>query len=208
MELNESLFFAKGTTRKCFYHPDNEGLCIKIPMTDQGDRNKGIKKAVLRENKFYKKLQKRNINWQHLSQYKGDIETNLGIGSVYQLIRDDNGHISQSLESYFETNNCYGVKCNHCVKKKCNVISRELNNLHTYMQQNKILTTSLLPRNIVVKKESDAVKLVIIDDIGSSEFIPLSELTAKLTKNKINRKWGGMIKLIKENHSMAPALNI
>ena len=187
IELNESLYFAKGTTRRCFFHPEHDDLCIKVPLDNEGKRTRGILKAISRENQFYKTLQNNNISWEHLSEYKGDVDTNFGKGSIYQLIRDHNGEISTNLESYIQPNN--SIESN-------DELSRELNNLYRYMQQYKILTTSLLPRNIVIQKNESNVKLIIIDDIGSSEFIPVSAFFAKLAEKKIKRKWDGLEKKI------------
>jgi len=180
IELDDSLFFSKGTTRKCFLHPENNNLCIKIPLINEGKRNKGILKAVHRENKFYLRLKKRNVSWEHLSQYKGDVDTNLGRGSVYQLIRDDNGEIATNLEQYLQSKNPL---------INSNVLANALDELYAYMQENKVLTTSLLPRNIVIHQRNGHVKLIIIDDIGSSEFIPVSQYISFFAEKKIKRKW-------------------
>ena len=188
IEINESLFFAKGSTRKCFFHPDDVNLCIKVPLINEGKRTRGIIKAIHRENTFYRSLQKRNISWAHLSEYKGDIDTNVGKGSVYQLIRDHDGSVSESLESYLASNNFV---------ENDSVLSKELRELYFYMQDNRILTTSLLPRNIVINKTLNGSKLIIIDDIGNSELLPFSQFVAILGKKKIKRKWDRMMNLIK-----------
>lgn len=187
IELNESLFFSKGTTRKCFLHPENNDLCIKIPLENEGKRTRGILRAISRENKFYLFLKKRNVSWEHLSEYKGDVDTTFGRGSVYQLIRNDDGEISTNLERYLQSNNTI---------ENNDDLSKELDELYNYMQDNKILTTSLLPRNIVINKSNGRVKLVIIDDIGNSEFIPISKYINLFAKNKINRKWNKFKKKI------------
>jgi len=187
IELNESLFFSKGTTRKCFLHPENNDLCIKIPLVNEGKRNKGILKAVHRENKFYLRLKKRNVSWEHLSQYKGDVDTNLGRGSVYQLIRNDNGEIATNLEHYLQSKNQL---------INSDVLSNVLDELYAYMQANQILTTSLLPRNIVLHQHHEQMKLVIIDDIGSSEFIPVSQYISFFAEKKIKRKWAKFKEII------------
>jgi hypothetical protein len=188
IELNESLFFAKGSTRKCFFHPNDANLCIKVPLINEGKRTRGILKAISRENVFYKKLKKRGISWRHLSEYKGDVDTNLGKGSVYQLIRDHDGSVSKSLENYLESN--YFVQ-------NVNVLLKLLDDLYLYIQKNRILTTSLLPRNIVINKTINDFKLVIVDDIGNSEFLPISQFIPILAEKKIKRKWDRMIDQIK-----------
>lgn len=188
IEIDNSLFFSKGTTRQCFIHPDNKNLCIKISLKDQGKRTAGILKAIKRENKFYKYLEKQNISWSNLSRYNGDIDTSIGQGSVYELIRDYDGEISKSLESYLKQDNLTGIHYETLCKK--------LKNLYVYMQENKVLTTSLLTRNIVVKQSNNDFELVIIDDIGNSEFLAVSQLIPLLGERKIKRKWVRLLKKI------------
>jgi len=187
IELNESLYFSKGTTRKCFFHPEHDDLCIKIPLENEGKRTRGILRAISRENKFYLKLKKQKASWEHLSEYKGDVDTNFGRGSVYQLIRNDDGEISTNLERYLQSNSPI---------ENSDELSNELDKLYNYMQKNRILTTSLLPRNVVIQKLDGRVKLVIIDDIGNSEFIPVSQYMTSFAQRKIKRKWNGFKKRI------------
>ncbi len=184
--IDESLYFSKGTTRKCFIHPTNENLCIKLSLKDQGKRTPGIIKAIDRENAYYLKLTKRNISWSHLSQYCGDIVTNLGKGSIYQLIRDHDGKISTSLDKFLEK----------VTVPDDALLGEKLQTLYNYMQDNSILTTSLLARNIVVQKGMSDYELIIIDDIGNSEFVPVSEFSNYFASRKIKRKWQRFLKKI------------
>ncbi|WP_133406385.1 YrbL family protein [Parashewanella tropica] len=190
--INESLYIAKGTHRCCYIHPHDDNLCIKIPLNKQGKQSKNIQKALNREHKYYKRLSSRNISWKHLSEYKGDIDTNLGKGSIYQLIKDDNGLVSKSLEYYLQNPSL--------IKDYEENFVKQLDCLYEYMSSNKILTTSLLPRNIAVQKTDCHLKLWIIDDIGNSEFIPISEVTSRLIRKKIKRKWNEMVELINTHY--------
>lgn len=199
LRLKDSHYFAKGYTRLCYIHPDDTGLCIKIPLEEKGDRkrrNKGILKAIKRENDYYKRLAKRNICWDHLSKYLGDIDTNLGRGSVYQLIRDKQGEIPKTLEYYLQSP--------EFIFKNEDSIINALKTLLDYMIENAISTTSLFPRNLVLDTTCTPLKLTIIDDIGNTEFIRFSELSNRLMKSKINRKWQKMHLFIQKNYNGLP----
>lgn len=100
--LNNSLFFAKGTNRKCYFHPEDQNLCIKIPFQEKNKRQRRILRNIKRENNYYKKLSESTISWEHLSQYYGDVNTTLGEGSVYQIIRDSEGNIAKSLDEHLQ----------------------------------------------------------------------------------------------------------
>ncbi|OIQ47617.1 MAG: hypothetical protein BM565_05620 [Gammaproteobacteria bacterium MedPE] len=190
--LNNSHYFSQGTTRKCYFHPDNNELCVKIPLTDQGDRTRGLMKNIDRENRYYRNLAKKNISWTHLSRYHGDTETNLGYSSVYQLVRDCHGEIAKNLEDYLADKNFVATHLNELIAA--------LKELYTYMRDNQILTTSLQPRNIVLNPIANQFKLIIIDDIGNSEFIRISEFIAIFARKKIDRKWRRMLTLIQSSN--------
>lgn len=195
--LDDNHYFAKGYSRNCYTHPSNDNRCLKIAITQNPKRTPGIVKGIERENKYYKHLAKQNISWAHLSQYYGDIETNRGLASVYQLIRDPDNQISKSLE--------YCLSEADFIKKHSDQLISALNELFKYMKDNVILTTSLLPRNIVVQLSTTSViKLYLIDDIGSSEFIPFSQYIRYLGKRKVVRKWEKMLKLILSKNQNLP----
>ncbi len=192
LTLNDSLYFAEGYVRKCYLHPDDNNLCVKIPHKNQNERQRGICKSIQREKNYYKSLIKRGIAWDHLCQYHGDIETNLGLGSVYEIIRDHNGEIAQNLEQYLSQADFFQNHESELVKA--------LQELLKYMLENKILTTSLRPRNIVLDPVPDNFKLSLIDDIGNSEWLKVSELTSGLQVRKIKRKWRAMFKEIETKY--------
>ena len=54
LNLTEDLFYGNGRHKKCYVHPDNENLCIKIAY------NRGGRIDLLREINYIKILKKRN----------------------------------------------------------------------------------------------------------------------------------------------------
>lgn len=79
LNLSEDLFYGAGRHKKCYLHPTEDNLCIKIAY------NAGGKKDLLREIEYIKILKKRNKNYEILPKYYGEIETNLGHGYVLKL---------------------------------------------------------------------------------------------------------------------------
>lgn len=192
LKLDSTLYFSKGYCRSCYFHPSDDNLCVKIADFSTPKRNKGILKAIQRENDYYKSLQKKLTNWEHLSQYYGDVETNLGQGSLYQMIRDDNGNVAKNLDTYFNENSF--------MNEYEETLIKEFRNLYIYLQQNQIMTTAIFPRNIVAKRNGDAIKLIIIDDIGNTEFLKISELSKFFATKKLNRKWTKMATFITKKY--------
>jgi len=175
LKLDKSDFVGKGLHRECYRHPDNIALCVKVVVTGNDDETR-------RERKYYRHLEKRNISWEMIPRYYGDIETNLGLGSVFDLIIDGTGVVAKTLEYYLtspETTRAHSAGLAHALAA-----------LKEYLLAHRIITMTLKPKNIVYTQE-DATepRLVIIDNIGNSDFIPVCNYSNFFARKKIFRKW-------------------
>ena len=94
LKLEPSALFGRGLRRECYFHPEDETKCIKIVV--DGDH-----KETVREQSYYRLLEKRNISWRMLARFYGNVETNRGEGAVFELIRDYNGEVSKTLGASF-----------------------------------------------------------------------------------------------------------
>ena len=175
LKLESSALLGKGLRRECYFHPEDENKCIKIVVA-------GDHKETLREQSYYRLLEKRNIAWKMLARFYGNVETNLGEGAVFQLIRDYNGEVSKTLVHYFSAKNE--------TDRNYQYLYQELLVLKQYLLKWKIVTISLKPQNIVYKKTNESEGfLVIIDNVGNSDFIPICNYIDWMATRKINRKW-------------------
>ena len=175
LKLESSSLIGSGLRRECYFHPEDENKCIKVVVA-------GDHKETVREQSYYRLLEKRHISWRMLARFYGNVETNRGEGAVFELIRDYNDEVSKTLEHYFSANN--GTDLNY------KDLSRTLPLLKQYLLKWKIVTMSLKPQNIAYKKinESEGV-LVVIDNIGNSDFIPICNYVDRMAIRKIRRKW-------------------
>ncbi len=172
--LNTSYFVGKGLHRECYIHPDDEQLCIKVVVAGDLSESK-------REQSYYKLLQKRGISWDILPRYHGVIETNMGAGAVFDLIRDFDGEVSKTLEYYLAAEQLDKAE-NPGLSQAISVFKQELH-------RQSIITMTLSPKNIMYKKtSSNEGRLVLIDNIGNSDFIPICSYIDSLAKKKITRK--------------------
>lgn len=171
--LNSDLFFAQGDNRKCYLHPDDNNLCIKIL------HNKIHLKVNQRESAYYKFLIKKNISWDNIAQFYGDIETNFGNGIIFEFIRDYDGKVSKTLDHYFIQNNALSIKIAHLVEE-----------LKFKLYEDGVVFRDFIAKNIVVKNTAlNTYKLVMIDGIGHNDFIPLVTLSKNFARKKIIRQW-------------------
>jgi len=168
--LNDELIVGQGFHRTCFRHPEKHDLCVKISHSEN-------QKAQTRELSYYQLLVDRGIRWDCLSRYHGTANTNIGIGHVFDLIIDSNNQPSKTLEYYLKGEVPEGI-------------TASLLTLKNYLLKHSIITTELKPRNIVCRNKDGVIKdCVIIDDIGNTEFFPVSNYSPLLATLKINRKW-------------------
>ena len=175
LTLDSSALIGRGLRRECYFHPEDENKCIKVVVN-------GDHKETAREQAYYRLLEKRNISWKMLPRFYGRVDTNLGTGAVFELIRDHDAAVSKTLKHYFSAPN----------EEELNYpeLSQALLLLKQYLLKWKIVTMSIKPQNIVYKKinDSDGI-LVVIDNIGNSDFIPICNYVGWMAKRKIDRKW-------------------
>ena len=176
LTLGSCLLVGKGEHRECYIHPHKNHLCTKIATDAVGYRE------MMREQAYYEKLQRRNISWSVLPKFHGSAETNLGPATVFDLIRDFDGEVSKNLKYYLSSAERTG--------KNYTGLSRALSHLKETLLQERIIIRSLFARNILYKRInlSEGI-LVIIDDIGNSDFIPIANHIGFIARKKILRKW-------------------
>jgi len=190
--LDSSYLIGRGLRRECYFHPADGNKCIKIVVA-------GDHKETAREQSYYRLLDKRNISWQMVARFYGNVETNRGEGAVFELIRDHNKAVSRTLQDYFSANDETDLDYQD--------LARALLLLKRYLLKWKILTLALKPQNIVYKKinESEGI-LVVIDNIGNSDFIPICNYVNWMAAQKIRRKWQRFEDSIEKDYSRNRAL--
>ena len=175
LTLDSSQLIGRGRRRECYFHPEDENRCIKVVVA-------GDLKETVRERSYYRLLEKRRISWNMLARSYGYTETNRGQGAVFELIRDYTGNVSETLEHYLSKNN--GSNINYPA------LSRALMLLKQYLLRWKIVTMSIRPQNLVYKKSTSSDRdLVVIDNVGNSDLIPICNYVDRMAIWKINRKW-------------------
>ena len=175
LKLESSALIGRGFRRECYFHPEDKNKCIKVVVA-------GDHKETRREQSYYRLLEKRSIAWKMLARFYGNVETNLGEGAVFELIRDYNGEVSKTLGHYFSTNNE--------TDRDYQYLYQALLELKQYLLKWKIVTMVLRPQNIVYKKTNESEGyLVVIDNIGNSDFIPICNYVDWMATRKIRRRW-------------------
>ncbi|MDR1613952.1 MAG: hypothetical protein LBS26_00065 [Campylobacteraceae bacterium] len=174
--LSDEYFVGKGLAKKCFIHPKNSALCIKIPYT------KGGKREMNRELKYINLLKERGVEGDILPKYYGSVSTNIGTGYLFELIKDYDGKVSQNLIDYLTSDFLLETNFSTLVDK--------LKALKEKMLSNKIITMGLFPGNFLLRKDSEnSYNIVLINDMGSAALIPVEYYFTVAAHARIKRKW-------------------
>jgi hypothetical protein len=192
LELDPSALIGKGLHRECFVHPDNRDWCIKIIVAGNSNENH-------REAKYYGLLSRRGISWAMLTRFHGLVATNLGEGAVFDLVRDYDGGVSKTLTHYLSSEDLTTLNSKS--------LASALAGLKAYLLENRVVTMTLKTKNILFQKttENDG-KLVIVDNVGNSDFLPIANYNALLARLKIDRKWRRFEQAIRAQHASNKAL--
>ncbi|EFL0482910.1 TPA: PhoP regulatory network protein YrbL [Escherichia coli] len=177
IRLSEQSPLGTGRHRKCYAHPEDAQRCIKI-VYHRGD---GGDKEIRRELKYYAHLGRRLKDWSGIPRYHGTVETDCGTGYVYDVIADFDGKPSITLTEFAE-------QCRY--EEDIAQLRQLLKQLKRYLQDNRIVTISLKPQNILCHRISESEVIpVVCDNIGESTLIPLATWSKWCCLRKQERLW-------------------
>ncbi len=179
IQLSESDYLAEGLARTCYFHPEDENLCIKI-----GKPNVEVS-HLYKEINYYKKINKKDtskFDYPFYAMYHGSIETNLGEGFVYDLVRDETSQeVSKTLLDYIRMKDS---------PIDDSVFDTSLKKLQDQMIKYKVFASDLRPRNLCCKILKDgSVEMIIVDGIGHRDFLPLGDWFHCFAKQKVERRF-------------------
>lgn len=176
IQLDDSLLYGQGSHKKCFLHPYDNKLCIKIAY------NGGGQKDLIREINYIKVLNRRRKDYHILPQYYGEVETNFGTGYVFEIIRDYDGEKSKTLEDFITVPGLFA--------ENFDLIVRRLKELKAELYKNEIITMVLFPENILFQKTNiNTYQIRLVNDMGSAVLIPLEYHIKYFAHTKILRRW-------------------
>jgi len=175
IELKEAHYISQGGFQKCYFHPENEALCIKVKKNEDHEDAR-----VDRELNYYKKIQKKKNPLRFLAKYHGEINTNLGLGYVFDLIRDETSKlVSLTLYDYLKMETSPFSDTDFL---------QELNKIKKELIENKIVARDIKAKNLCCRIAKDnSLELVLIDGIGHRDFIPVVDWLTFFSRKKTNR---------------------
>lgn len=188
IQLDDSLLYGQGSHKKCFLHPHNKNLCIKIAY------NEGGQKDLIREINYIDVLKRRHKDYSILPKYFGKVNTNLGTGYVFEIIRDYNNGRTQTLEDFITDLNLFS--------QNYSLIVRLLKELKEKLYKNEIITMVLFPENILFQKtDENTYRVRIVNDMDSAVLIPLEYHFKYFAHTKILRRWKMFLEVLRNKYA-------
>jgi hypothetical protein len=178
IQLNSDYFIKEGIRQKCYAHPYDERLCIKIAKPNIEN------KRLFNEIKYWSRYSKKKIkarDYPFFSRYYGRLDTNLGTGHIFDLVRDETtGECSKTLDYYLL--NAHGLFSDR-------VLEIAFEKLIHLMSRYKVIANDIKPENICCRiLKNQAVELVLVDGVGHRDFIPLVDWSSFFARKKIQRR--------------------
>jgi hypothetical protein len=161
--------FSKGGNRLCFVHPEATSTCLKVDQADRTPALKRLRKGFIGrlrslqhydENlQEYRALQTLHRQYpgsltRHLPRTFGLVETDQGPAHSMELIRDDDGLISETLERYLWAN---GMD---------ELLEEALREFRRDWLQASPPSRDLLPHNLLLQKQGGKGIVVLVDGYG------------------------------------------
>lgn len=93
IDLSAALVLGEGNERRCFVHPQDPGLVIKVVRAGRRGRSQNDIERV-----YLGGLQRRNASFAHIPRFHGMCQTSAGEGLVCERIADPDGASSLRLD--------------------------------------------------------------------------------------------------------------
>ena len=177
--LPNTHFIAEGFNQLCYQHPANKNLCVKV---EKG--NAESSKRLSNEINHYRRISKKDFkkfDYPFFSKLIEEIDTNLGKGYVFDLVRDETtGKVSKTYYQYL-------MYPHDNVTDE--MLSIAYNKLIDLMGKYKIIANDIRSKNICCRiKKDKSIEMVLIDGIGHRDFLPLVDYFSFFAKKKIARR--------------------
>lgn len=181
--LRDDELLGEGAHKKAYMHPTQKSLCVKLI--------KNINDTDLKRELEYRRIRdKHKQTSQLLPKYHGTINTNKGIGHVFELIYDYNGVPSQTLDNYIRSISTSPLSQAH--------IKDLLLSFKELWFKEKIVTSNIELVNFMVQRKSpETICIRIVDNIGSPVLIPLAYYFEYFAAKRASKYWHRFVNVLR-----------
>ena len=174
--LTDNQLLGAGNERLCFVHPHDNTRCIKVTRPGVTHRSQN---AI--EQQYFEYLNEQATPFTYLPEYYGVVQTNYGLGLVFERILDDNNQPSQRLDALINNNEI----SNSCA-------AEAVDELQEYLLKYGIMLGDINSDQILMRRENRTLKPIIIDGIGPRHLGFKSFVYTRVTflaRYKLKKNW-------------------
>ena len=177
LQLTKEMYLGKGRERAAYTHPNDDTKVVKVVYKPTENLNQNEL-----EYEYLQFLEKKSVPFDHLTHCYGTVDTNFGVGYIFERIRDYNGNTSTSFKN---------MVLNGVIDPKLELSLLE--ELKTYLLKHNIIFVDIALSNIFCQEIAPKqYKLVITDGIGGKRTGIKSKLylySKLFTKYKVSKQW-------------------
>ena len=186
IDLSNAVLIGTGDHKKVFIDPADTHKCIKVLFRTSDE-------DLERELAYRKIREKRGLKSKLLTTYFGTVETNLGAGYVFEHVVDFDGSTSRTLAQLLKN----AVADTRLVP----VVTKVMCVFKAMWFEELISVSNVEPGNFMVQRYSETDFTVrIIDNIGSSAFIPLPYYFDCVAKFRTKKYWNRFLSELQSDY--------
>ena len=186
LKINEDLFIGSGGHQATYIHPIDQTKCIKIPhMKDDGD--------VRKEMRYRKSCEAKLKNSKLVTEFFGTVETNLGLGYVFERVLDYDGKTSKDMKKFLP-------KIKPDSKTLQQIWTLLLNFKSDFLKENIVIVDTDIENFMVQETAPGIYRVRIVDNIGTPVLIPLVYWFEFAAAWKAKRYWNRIADWLAANY--------
>ena len=186
LTINEDLFIGSGGHQATYIHPRDKNKCIKIPHSpDDGDVRKEMR---------YRKICAGKLERSRLvTKFFGTVETNLGLGYVFERVMDYDGKTSRDMKKFLPKTK----PDNETLHRIWTIL---FNFKSDFLQENIAIVDTDIENFMVQEPAPGVYRVRIVDNIGTPVLIPLVYWFEFAAAWKAKRYWNRIVAWLAENY--------
>jgi len=174
LSTDSPFLIGKGTERQCFLLPQHKDVLLKLSPRKSD-------KQTRREIDYFNFLFHKKIPFSHLPQFLGSVQTKEYNGFLQERVLNTDGTPAVTLCQYIKD-------LSPLQQNSKEEIQQMLAEFFRYLYWHNILPCDLQTDNLLVKITKNGKKLILVDGLGSTDFINLSQYVTWIGRKKILRK--------------------
>ncbi len=175
--LSDDMLIGMGGHKKVYRHPDDPALCIKILIAGEQDPD------WQKEMYYRRSRQRRHLTSRLMTAYHGDVDTNMGIGRVFERVVDYDGSASLTLDEWIDAHDDE-------LRLDASPAVSLLMKLRDAMLDEEIVTYNMQAGNFMVQRVSECeLRPRVIDNLGSASHLPIAFFFTSIARKHIKKYW-------------------